>query len=75
MQVAPNPFTSDFTFRHDGAAPARIEIIDMMGRVVESRDADGATEISLGAELPAGAYVMRVREGEITRQMMVRKVR
>jgi hypothetical protein len=75
MQVAPNPFTSDFTFRHDGAAPARIEIIDMMGRVVESRDADGATEISLGAELPAGAYVVRTTQGETRRQVMVRKER
>jgi hypothetical protein len=76
MRVAPNPFTSDFTFRYDGgAAGARIEIIDMMGRVVDSRDADGATEITLGAELPAGAYIVRTTQGETRRQVMVRKLR
>jgi hypothetical protein len=74
LQVAPNPFTGDFTFHHDGTT-ARIEIIDMMGRVVESREVDGAMEVTLGAELPAGAYMVRTTQGEIRRQVMVRKVR
>jgi hypothetical protein len=74
LQVVPNPFTGDFTFYHDGTS-ARIEIIDMMGRVVELRDVDGVTEITLGAELPMGTYMVRTTQGEIRRQVMVRKVR
>jgi hypothetical protein len=74
LQVAPNPFTGAFAFHHDGTT-VRIEIIDMMGGVVESRDVDGATEIMLGAELPAGAYIVRTTQGESRRQVMVRKVR
>jgi hypothetical protein len=77
MQIAPNPFISSLALRCDGgSAPVRIEIIDMMGRVVESIDevAPGG-EIHLGESLPAGAYLVRVIEGEAVRQMMVQKVR
>jgi hypothetical protein len=77
MQVAPNPFTDDFTVSYNGiSASAHIDIVDMMGRVVESIEtADARGQIRLGAELPAGAYLVRVREGETTREMMVRKMR
>jgi hypothetical protein len=77
LGIAPNPFTSGFTVSYDGAAaPARIEIIDMMGRVVESREMVGAgEEIMLGAELPAGAYLIEIVQGEERRTMMIRKVK
>jgi len=75
LHVAPNPFTGAFTLYHVEAAPARIEIIDVMGRVVQTRDVDGATEVTLGAELPAGGYLVRITQGETSRQVMVRKVR
>jgi len=72
--VAPNPFTSDFTFHFgDNSAPARIEIIDMLGRVVETTDVDGVTQVTLGAELPAGTYLVRATQGTTIRQTMVRK--
>jgi hypothetical protein len=76
LHVAPNPFSGTFTLGYNGGtAPARIEIIDMMGRVVESREVDGATEVTLGVELPAGAYIVQTTQGEVRRQVMVRKVR
>jgi hypothetical protein len=77
MRVVPNPFTGTFALRCDGASkPMRVEVVDMMGQVVESTDeiAPGA-EIHLGESLPAGAYLVRVTQGEAIRQMLVRKVR
>jgi hypothetical protein len=77
MQVAPNPFTSAFTFRFDGtSAPARVEIIDMNGQVVETAgDVLPGGEYNLGAELPAGAYFVQIVQGETRRQVLVHKVR
>jgi hypothetical protein len=77
MEIAPNPFTGRFTLRCDGAsAPARIQVIDMMGRVVESGEiADAGREITLGSELQAGAYMVRIVQGEESRTMMIHKVK
>jgi hypothetical protein len=77
MQIAPNPFTGEFTLRLDGtSAPARVQVVDMMGAIVESREvAEPGNEITLGAELPAGAYFVEVVQGEMRRQMLVHKVK
>jgi hypothetical protein len=76
MQVMPNPFTSTFTFRYaGGSTSARIEVVDMMGQVVETRDMNGAGEMMLGEGLPTGTYIVRIMQGELTRQMLVRKLR
>jgi hypothetical protein len=77
MMVAPNPFTTSFTLRCDGAStPAHVEVIDMMGRVVESiNEVVPNGDIRLGENLPAGAYLVQVIEGDGVRQMMVWKVR
>jgi hypothetical protein len=76
MHVAPNPFTSEFTLGYEGgSSPARIDVIDMMGRVAESREIASGSDIHLGESLPAGAYLLRVTQGEAVRQMIVRKLR
>jgi hypothetical protein len=77
LRIAPNPFTSEFTLRYDGAsAPSHLQIFDMMGRVVESREvADPNEEITLGSALPAGAYFVEIVQGEERRQMLVHKVK
>jgi hypothetical protein len=77
MAATPNPFTGTLTVRYDGAsAPARVDVIDMMGRVVESiREVASGSDIHLGESLPAGANLLRVTQGEITRQTIVRKLR
>jgi hypothetical protein len=77
MRITPNPFTGEFTLSYNGlSAPSRIRIIDMMGEVVERREMTDATEeIVLGAELPAGAYLIEIVQGEERRTMPVRKVR
>jgi hypothetical protein len=50
--------------------------MDMMGRVVETEDiADASDEITLGAELPAGAYVVQITQAQARRTMLVHKVK
>jgi hypothetical protein len=77
LRVAPNPFTSAFTFQCDGiTGPSRIQIIDMMGRIVETRDvADPSGEINLGSELPAGPYFVQVVQGEESHSTIVHKAK
>jgi hypothetical protein len=77
LHVAPNPFTSEFTLRHDGAsAPARVQIIDMRGRVVESREiAAPGVEARLGSMLQAGTYFIEITQGDVRRTTLVHKIR
>lgn len=76
VRIAPNPFSASFTIKSEASTTAQIQVLDMMGRVVESRDVeslDGAFE--LGSDLPAGTYFVRIMQGESVRTMMVRKVK
>jgi hypothetical protein len=77
VRVAPNPFATDFTIRSEASStPAHIQLLDMMGRVVESRDVEALNGVvSLGSELPAGAYIVRIIQGEKISTMMVHKVK
>jgi hypothetical protein len=77
LHVAPNPFTDQIHIRCSGAStPSQVQIIDMIGRVVETRDIDDAgQQITLGSELPAGAYVVQITQGEERRKVMIHKVK
>lgn len=77
LRIAPNPFSGAFTLSCSGtAAPARLQIIDMRGRVVETREiANASQEIVLGSELPTGTYLVQIIQGEERRTMMIQKVR
>lgn len=73
----PNPFTGYSTLRYSGAAgPVRIEVVDLMGRVIETiEDIAIGSEIRLGDDLPPGAYLVRLTQAQMRGQMMIRKVR
>jgi hypothetical protein len=48
----------------------------MMGRVVESRDVEALNGVvSLGSELPAGAYIVRIIQGEELHSVIIHKVK
>lgn len=68
--VSPNPGRGTFTvsFALEGAAPARLEVVDLAGRVVETRAIAGAGRAVLGGErrLPAGVYLVRIAQGSRT---------
>lgn len=77
LRVAPNPFAGEFTFHCNGAsAPSRVEILDLMGRVLESHDvADPNQELTLGFALPAGTYFLQLHQGGATSAVMIHKVK
>jgi len=77
LSIAPNPFTGEFSLRLDGTStPGRLEIIDMMGRVVERREiVDAGEQFTLGSALPAGAYMLQIVRGDQRRSIMVQKAR
>ena len=63
LRVYPNPAADMVNVEADGM----VEICDMEGRVLLSREARGLTRISLGA-LPAGVYLLRC--GELTERLV-----
>jgi hypothetical protein len=61
--VFPNPFTSGLTIRleaESGVFIEKIEIFDVMGRLVLSSRANGALIHLSTASLPPGSYLMRI---------------
>jgi hypothetical protein len=61
VEVYPNPTTGHFTVRTEGnAGLAKLQVLDLMGRLVTEKDAEvGLTELDLGNQ-PAGTYFVRV---------------
>jgi hypothetical protein len=67
--VAPNPTTDHFRLSVRGiqnAAPIHLRIIDMNGRVMESRAnlVSGST-ITVGERLATGVYLIEVQQGSL----------
>jgi hypothetical protein len=72
LRVAPNPALASarVAFARDASAHAALELLDIAGRLVRTRDlsalAPGTREVMLDGlgGLPAGVYLVRVRQGE-----------
>lgn len=77
LRIGPNPFIGSFSIeRDDASVPCLIDVIDMTGRVITSRrSTDRRVELEIGSDLPAGAYVVRVTQGDVSRQAIVHKIR
>lgn len=66
LNIYPNPSQGDLTvaFRNAQAGNVRIEIVDLMGRVVFNQNQgnipQGTQQISLATELPQGNYILRL---------------
>lgn len=74
LNLQPNPATRDLfvTFAIPGThEPAFLELVDAGGRVVRTHRVEGATargvvNVTAGRRLPAGVYVVRLRQGTRT---------
>jgi hypothetical protein len=77
--IAPNPLVGRFavSFTLPSATPARLELIDLAGRRLVSRDVGamglGAHQVELGnaSTFPAGLYFVRLTQAGITRTTRV----
>jgi ELWxxDGT repeat protein len=76
IQNYPNPFTDSFTLKISGddLIDYNISIVDMVNNVVDVRSKMKYNESqSLGAELPRGLYVLKIREGDKVSVMRILK--
>ncbi len=77
MLVYPNPTTSDIKIDIESELSnvADIVIYDITGRVVEMQKAQStSTSITAGSNLPAGMYILEVRQNEISRKVKITKL-
>lgn len=66
-QAYPNPFRSDLTIYLPRAGAAQVALRDVAGRILMPLAPLPATgQLSLPASLPAGVYLLEVRQGEAT---------
>ncbi|MEL7250562.1 MAG: S8 family serine peptidase [Bacteroidota bacterium] len=76
FQVAPNPFSDHLaiSFGGDADAPAYVELLTLQGAKVSEMYLDqpvGNTSINVPTNLPAGPYLLRVRqEGKVSAEMV-----
>ena len=73
FSVAPQPATDVVTIVHD-ASTTRLQIVDMQGAVVQSRDVTGAESTMLNVNnLSSGAYriVIQTPNGFVSQPLMV----
>jgi hypothetical protein len=76
VSAAPNPFnnTLHIAFNSNSTEPADITINDLTGRKVEVLKSVGVgIEVTAGANLPSGVYIIDVRQGAISKQVKVVK--
>ncbi len=77
MLVYPNPTTSDIKIDIESELSnvADIVIYDITGRVVEMQKSQStSTSITAGSNLPAGVYILEVRQNEISRKVKITKL-
>ena len=77
MLVYPNPTTSDIKIDIESELSnvADIVIYDITGRVVEMQKSQStSTSITAGSNLPAGMYILEVRQNEISRKVKITKL-
>jgi len=77
MLVYPNPTTSDINIDIESELSnvADIVIYDIIGRVVEMQKSQSTgTTIKAGSNLPAGMYILEVRQNEISRKVKITKL-
>jgi trimeric autotransporter adhesin len=66
LQVYPNPSNGAFTIVLPGTGTndATVTVMDMLGRCVETRNIDGASQRSgLDFDVPSGSYIVKVSQG------------
>lgn len=76
ISTYPNPFTGFLTIHLTDAEPATATLTDLLGRQVHTQiltpESSGATATLTPAhDLPSGAYLLRVQQGNTVRQALV----
>ncbi len=74
VSVFPNPTSTMFTLRVDGAkAVSSVSVFDIQGRLLQQVKINPYEKIQIGSKLNPGAYLLEVREGEKVKTVRVVK--
>jgi hypothetical protein len=75
VKVYPNPTTSQFNVqvKSSGTEEAVVRVLDVTGRFIKSVKVSSNSNVNLGADLKAGAYMLEVRQGKETKTVRVMK--
>ncbi len=66
ISAYPNPFNQSFTIDFGNLNPDYFELIDVTGRILETKSVSDLSEIEAGENLPSGFYVARIwKDGNI----------
>jgi hypothetical protein len=75
VTVYPNPTTSQFNVqvKSSSTETAVVRVLDFTGRFIKSIKVYSNTNVSLGSDLKAGAYLLEVRQGKEVKMVRVVK--
>ena len=75
INTYPNPFTNSLTIRFTTKEPATAILIDLLGRQVHRQllipEAEGTAILTPAHNLPSGAYLLQLHQGNTVRQVRV----
>jgi len=75
VKVYPNPTTSQFNVqvKSSGTEEAVVRVLDLTGRFIKSVKVSSNSNVNLGSDLKAGAYMLEVRQGKEVKTVRVMK--
>ena len=73
ISVAPNPFSSQLKIKNEEVLDARYELLNTNGVVVRSGVLQGVETVFNTADLKAGAYLLRILTGTVSKTLRVVK--
>jgi hypothetical protein len=75
VKVYPNPTTTQFNVqvKSSGTEEAVVRVLDLTGRFIKSVKVSSNSNVNLGADLKAGAYMLEVRQGKEVKTVRVMK--
>ncbi len=75
VKVYPNPTTTQFNVqvKSTGTEEAVVRVLDVTGRFIKRVKVSSNSNVNLGADLKAGAYMLEVRQGKEVKTVRVMK--
>jgi hypothetical protein len=75
VKVYPNPTTTQFNVqvKSSGTEEAVVRVLDVTGRFIKSVKVSSNSNVNLGSDLKAGAYMLEVRQGKEVKTVRVMK--
>ena len=77
VRASPNPSQTDFTLNiasSNSKKPIKLQVVDMYGRIVETRNVFADQSITLGDRYRPGTYIVRINQGKDHKELKLIKL-